>query len=180
MSQADVAEHFGITVRMIQYWEAHELLHPERPQLGRQRRYTVNDLVEIKFIKEMLIDQGYTVPALKEKLVCLDPPYYYDASDMFWDMTSRSWKSKADMAAGELSGKKALLTDLIAVTILDAGTAYDAHKLAMALLRTVDGCIKGRITKAKRTAKTQRKRSAGKKLPPAPLFEADDEAEDKA
>ena len=68
ISQGEAANYLGVTVRMIQYWEVQGLLHPECPQSGRQRRYTKNDLVELTFIKSMLVDHGYSVPSLKEKL----------------------------------------------------------------------------------------------------------------
>ena len=47
VSQADAARVFGVTTRMIQYWEAQGLLNPELPAEGRSRRYTNFDLVEL-------------------------------------------------------------------------------------------------------------------------------------
>ncbi|MDO5295971.1 MAG: MerR family transcriptional regulator [bacterium] len=172
LSQADVAEYLGVTVRMIQYWESNDLLHPERPQVGRQRRYTKNDLVEMQFIKAMIVDQGYTIPALKDKLALLQPPYYYNAAEMHWDITEKTWKSNAELAIREISSKKKLLAEVLANAFLDAGTTIDEHKLALAVLRAIDSGLKGRISKAKRSANTPSRRSRRKKTPADPLFSA--------
>ena len=67
LSQSDAARHFGVTTRMIQYWEAQGLLNPELEAEGRSRKYTNFDLVELKFIKTMVVDCGFSVPSLKEK-----------------------------------------------------------------------------------------------------------------
>ena len=170
LSQADVADYLGVTVRMIQYWESNGLLHPERPQSGRQRRYTKNDVVEMQFIKAMIVDQGYTIPALKEKLTSLQPPYYYDAAEMHWDITEKAWKTNADLAVREINAKKKLLTEVLTNAILDVGTDIGEQKLALAMLRAVDSGLKGRISKAKRSANSAKKRQRRKKTPPEPLF----------
>ena len=172
LSQADVAEYLGVTVRMVQYWESNDLLHPERPQTGRQRRYTQNDLVEMRFIKAMIVDQGYTVPALKEKLASLQAPYYYDAAEMHWDITEKAWKTNAELAVRELNAKKKLLTEVLANAILDVGTDIGAEKLALAVLRAVDSGLKGRISKAKRSVNSGSRRTRRKKTPPEPLFDS--------
>ena len=171
LSQADVAEYLGVTVRMIQYWEANDLLHPERPQSGRQRRYTKNDLVEMLFIKAMIVDQGYTIPALKEKLTALQTPYYYDAAAMHWDITAKAWKSNVDLAVEEINNKKSLLIEVLANAVLDAGSEIDERKLALAMLRAVDSGLKGRICKAKRSSNLKSKRPRRKKKLPEPLFD---------
>lgn len=88
---------------MIQYWETQGLLNPELPIEGRSRKYTNFDLVEMKFIKTLVVDQGYTVPALKEKLEALQAPYYYDPEDAFWDLRDGAWKSRAAFAVEQLA-----------------------------------------------------------------------------
>ncbi len=98
LTQADAARVFGITTRMIQYWETQELLNPELPVEGRSRKYTNFDLVELRFIKALIVDQGYTVPSVKEKLASLQAPYYYDPEDAFWDPKDSTWKSRAALA----------------------------------------------------------------------------------
>lgn len=103
VTQADAARVFGITTRMIQYWETQELLNPELPIEGRSRKYTNFDLVEMRFIKTLVVDQGYSVPSLKEKLASLQAPYYYDPEDAFWDLRDQSWKSRRTFALEQLA-----------------------------------------------------------------------------
>ncbi len=180
LSQADVADYFGLTVRQIQYWEDQGLLHPERPQSGRQRRYTRNDLVEIQFIKVMLTQHGYTVPALKEKLASLQPPYYYDATAMHWDLEEGAWMSSTDFACAELNKHKKLLIEVLANAMLEADSGIDEKKLAQILLRTVESCLRGKIAKAKRVRRkaAPRKRRANSSASEAPLFESVSAEED--
>lgn len=103
VSQSDAARLFKITTRMIQYWETQGLLNPELPVEGRSRKYTNFDLVEMKFIKTLVVDQGYSVPSLKEKLESLQAPYYYDPEDAFWDLRDNQWKSRAAFALEQLA-----------------------------------------------------------------------------
>ncbi len=103
VSQADAAKLFGITTRMIQYWETQGLLNPELPIEGRSRKYTNFDLVEMRFIKTMVVDHGYTVPSLREKLSSLQAPYYYDPEDAFYDLRDNTWKSRSIFAAEKLA-----------------------------------------------------------------------------
>lgn len=94
---------------MIQYWESQGLLHPELPAEGRHRRYTKRDLVEMRFIKALLVDQGYTVPALKEKLGSLQTPYDYDPAEVYWDPTRKVWTTPKQMAAETFEGLRPAL-----------------------------------------------------------------------
>ncbi|MGV8123145.1 MAG: MerR family transcriptional regulator [Candidatus Xenobiia bacterium LiM19] len=100
VSQRDAAIHLNINTRIINYWETQELLHPElaRPKGGKGRKYTPNDMVELRFIKGMIVDQGYTIPALKEKLEKLESPYYYNPEDLFWDLRDKQWKTREGIA----------------------------------------------------------------------------------
>ena len=99
ISQGDAAQALGVTTRMIQYWESQGLLHPELATQGRNRRYTKRDLVEMRFIKALLVDQGYTVPALQEKLAFLQAPYDYDPKEVFWDPSRQIWTTSQQGAA---------------------------------------------------------------------------------
>jgi len=100
VSQRDAAIHLNINTRIINYWETQELLHPElaRPKGGKGRKYTPNDMMELRFIKGMIVDQGYTIPSLKEKLEKLESPYYYNPEDMFWDLREKQWKTREAIA----------------------------------------------------------------------------------
>ncbi|MHC9540727.1 MAG: MerR family transcriptional regulator [Vulcanimicrobiota bacterium] len=100
VSQRDAAIHLNINTRIINYWETQELLHPElaRPKGGKGRKYTPNDMVELRFIKGMVIDQGYAIPSLKEKLEKLESPYYYNPEDLFWDLRDKQWKTREGIA----------------------------------------------------------------------------------
>jgi DNA-binding transcriptional MerR regulator len=113
VSQKDAADHLDISTRTINYWESQELLHPElvRHKSGKGRKYTPNDMVELKFIKGMVVDQGYTIPSLKEKLEKLESPYYYSADDLFWDLKDKQWKTREAMAAGALKKVEKKLHD---------------------------------------------------------------------
>ena len=174
LSQADVADYFGLTVRQIQYWEEQGLMHPERPQSGRQRRYTRNDLIEIQFIKVMLTQHGYTVPSLKEKLASLQPPYYYDATTMHWDLEEGAWMSSTDFACAELNKHKKLLIDVLANAMLEADSGIEEKKMAQLLLRAVESCLRGKIAKAKKVRRQSapRKRRAPSPADEIPLFES--------
>ena len=109
ISQSDAAQTLGVTTRMIQYWETQGLLHPELPTSGRNRRYTKRDLVEMRFIKALLVDQGYTVPALKEKLASLQAPYDYDPAEVFWDPTRQVWATPRQLSADVVEGLRPAL-----------------------------------------------------------------------
>lgn len=102
LSQADTSVALGVSSRVIQYWESQGLIHPELPNQGRNRRYTPRDLVELRFIKSLVVDQGYQVPSLVEKLKLLEAPYDYDPYDVFWDPRDQCWKSRSQLAGEHL------------------------------------------------------------------------------
>ena len=152
VSQADAARVFGITTRMIQYWETQGLLNPELPVEGRSRKYTNFDLVEMRFIKTLVVDQGYTVPALKEKLESLQAPYYYDPEDAFWDLRDKTWKSRAGFAAEQL----ALVRDDLQATVAKALSTLlpgEPEEVSRSLLNLVREYIDGRGQKKGRNSK---------------------------
>lgn len=91
MSQADAARSLGISVRLIQYWEAAGLLHPELAQSGRNRRYSPRDVQELSFIKAHLVDMGYSLPSLKRMLSKLAAPYAYDPNQLYWHPGRQCW-----------------------------------------------------------------------------------------
>lgn len=128
LSQSDAAKALGVTKRMIQYWESQELIHPELPLEGRNRRYTPRDLVELRFIKSLVVDQGFHVPVLREKLRKLEAPYDYDPLDVFWDPRDEEWKSRSQLAGEQLQSLRPTLDQQAAqalqtLTPLEADTA---------------------------------------------------------
>lgn len=149
VSQADAARVFGVTTRMIQYWEAQGLLNPELPAEGRSRRYTNFDLVELRFIKTLVVDQGYSVPALKEKLERLQAPYYYDPEDAFWDLRDKRWKSRADFAMEQLAGVRSELEPAAGDALRQLLPA-DPHLAVRSLLDMVRDFMEGKVTARKR------------------------------
>lgn len=165
LSQAHAAEALGVSTRVIQYWESEGLLHPEYPQEGRSRRYTQRDLVEMAFIKTMVVDQGYTVPALKEKLRHLPAPYYYDGRDVFWDLRSGSWKSRAMVAAEQVTEHQERLVPAVA-ELLRRSAATPAERVAAGLLGVVRDGLAGRLPEARRAPRSPRKPRAR----PAPIL----------
>lgn len=149
VSQADAARVFGVTTRMIQYWEAQGLLNPELPAEGRSRRYTNFDLVELRFIKTLVVDQGYSVPALKEKLEKLQPPYYYDPEDAFWDLRDKSWKSRANFAVEQLAGVRQELEPAAGEALVQL-LPGDPRVAARSLLDMVREFMEGKAVPKKR------------------------------
>ncbi len=156
LSQADAARALGITTRMIQYWDSQGLLNPELPLEGRSRRYTTYDLVELKFIKGMIVDQGFTVPALKEKLGQLQPPFYYDPEDAFWDIRDNRWKSRAELAVDRLNEVREEVAP-IAAQALDRLLPGDTERAASSLLDLLREVFEGRVPKLKRRRRTKKK-----------------------
>lgn len=147
LSQSDAARVFGITTRMIQYWETQGLLNPELPVEGRSRKYTNFDLVEMRFIKTLVVDQGYSVPALKEKLQTLQAPYYYDPEDAFWDLRDGKWKSRANFAVEQLAQvREELQTN--AARALETLLPGDPEAISKSLLNLVREYLEGRGGKA--------------------------------
>lgn len=157
LSQADAAKALGITTRMIQYWESQGLLNPELPAEGRSRKYTTYDLVELRFVKGMVVDQGYSVPALKEKLATLQAPYYYDPQEAFWDLRDGRWKARGELAAERLGEVRQELLP-VAVEALERLLPGELERAARSLLDLVRGALEGRTTKT-----TRRKRRRGKR-----------------
>lgn len=148
VSQSDAARLFGITTRMIQYWEAQGLLNPELPVEGRSRKYTNFDLVEMRFIKTLVVDQGYSVPALKEKLAHLQAPYYYDPEDAFWDLKSGEWKSRAAFAVEQLAEIREELEPNVA-RALEQLLPGEPEQIAKSLLNVVREYLEGKVGKKK-------------------------------
>jgi DNA-binding transcriptional MerR regulator len=149
VTQSDAARLFGITTRMIQYWEQQGLLNPELPVEGRSRKYTNFDLVEMRFIKTLVVDQGYTVPSLKEKLATLQTPYYYDPEDAFWDLRDQQWKSRTGFAVEQLAEIRAELEDTTAkalATLLPG----EPDEVAKSVLNLVREYLEGRAGKKAR------------------------------
>ncbi|MBI3929568.1 MAG: MerR family transcriptional regulator [Armatimonadetes bacterium] len=144
LSQSDAAGMFSISTRMIQYWESQGLLHPELAPEGRSRKYTRHDLVELQFIKTLVVDHGYSVPALKEKLQQLQAPYYYDPQDAFWDPLDRTWKSRAELAAGHLSTVRDNLHPLM-MDALSRLLPGDLERASQALLDLVRDALEGKV-----------------------------------
>ena len=161
LSQADAAEALGVSTRVIQYWETQGLLHPEYPQEGRSRRYTSRDLVEMACIKALVIDQGFTVPALKEKLRHLPAPYYYDGRDLFWDLRSGSWKSRAMLAAEQVAEKQASLAPAVA-EMLRRTAGGGVEGTALGLLGLLRDGLAGRLPEVRKAprARSRARRSA--------------------
>jgi DNA-binding transcriptional MerR regulator len=149
VTQSDAARLFGITTRMIQYWEQQDLLNPELPVEGRSRKYTNFDLVEMRFIKTLVVDQGYTVPSLKEKLANLQAPYYYDPEDAFWDLRDQQWKSRTGFAVEQLAEVRDELEDKTAkalATLLPG----EPDEIAKSVLNLVREYLEGKAGKKKR------------------------------
>jgi len=165
LSQTDAAQALGVSTRMIQYWESQGLLHPEHPQEGRSRRYTSRDLVEMAFIKTMVEDLGFTVPALKQKLQDLPAPYYYDGRDLFWDLRTGSWKSRAMLASEQVAEQQARLAPALAEWLDRTGEA-SVDQTALALLGLVRDGLAGKVSPVRRKARPRRPR-----LRPAPILE---------
>lgn len=143
LSQSDAARHFGVTTRMIQYWEAQGLLNPELEAEGRSRKYTNFDLVELKFIKTMVVDYGFSVPSLKEKLASLQAPYYYDPEDAFWDLRDGTWKSRATFAVEQLADIREEL-EPAAGKALNSLLPGEPKPIAAALLDMIREFLEGR------------------------------------
>lgn len=148
VSQSDAARLFGITTRMIQYWENQGLLNPELPIEGRSRKYTNFDLVEMKFIKTLVVDQGYTVPSLKEKLEKLQAPYYYDPEDAFWDLRDQAWKSRSAFAAEQLAEVRKELEPM-AARALESLLPGEPEDVVKSLFNMVREYLEGKAGKKK-------------------------------
>ena len=144
VTQADAAAALGIKVRQIQYWEAQGLLHPEMPAEGRNRKYTKRDLVELRFIKTLVEDCGFTVPSLREKLGLLQAPYDYDPVEIFWDQRDQRWKSRSMLAVELFNGLRERLEPL-AAEALERLLPGDSGRAATALMDLVREALEGRM-----------------------------------
>lgn len=171
LTQTDVAARLGVSVRVIQYWEVNGLIHPELPQEGKIRRYTRRDLVELAFIRTMLVEHGYTIPALKEKLKALEAPYYYDGRSIFWDLETQSWKTKQMIATEETSKLKDELTVAVTDVLAEAESAGQAVQPSD-MVAAVRSVVSGRYVHKRRrkTSKTTRRPRAKKEKSPAPTL----------
>lgn len=155
VSQADAATALGLkSTRLIQYWESQGLLHPELPAEGRNRRYTRRDLVEMRFIHELLEKQGYSVPALKEKLKKLQAPYDYDPAEVFWDPKLERWTTREDIAAARL---QELRPELDATTQQALEKLADQRRAASVLLDMVRDALEGRTVPKKASKRGSRR-----------------------
>lgn len=162
MSQSDAASALGVTARMIQYWESQELIHPELPLEGRHRRYTPRDLVELRFVKSLVVDQGFAVPSLREKLASLEAPYDYDPLDVFWDPRDLLWKSRSQLAGERLQELRPGL-DAEAAAALAALTPLEPESAARFLLDYVRDLLLERRERKK--ARPRKKGPASGKCP---------------
>lgn len=124
-------------------------MNPELPVEGRSRKYTNFDLVEMRFIKTLVVDQGYTVPALKEKLATLQSPYYYDPEDAFWDLRDNQWKSRSTFAVEKLAEVREELEGN-AARALETLLPSEPENVAKAVLNLVREYLEGKAGKKKR------------------------------
>jgi DNA-binding transcriptional MerR regulator len=162
VSQSDAAATLGLTSRMIQYWEKEGLLHPELPAEGRNRRYTKRDLVELRFIKSLLVDQGYTLPSLKQKLKQLKAPYDYNPADILWDIKGEQWKSRQQLLAEQMQELRPDL-DALVQKALERLLPGEPARAASALVDLIRDVLSGR---AERPRSRPKRKST--KAPPAP------------
>lgn len=139
LSQSDAARALGVTVRMIQYWESQGLIHPELPLEGRSRRYTPRDLVELRFIRSLVVEQGFQVPALAEKLRALEAPYDYDPLEVFWDPLDQHWKSRSQLAGEHLQKLRPQLDEKAGAALrkLQPLDPVEASRILLDFLRDV-------------------------------------------
>jgi len=154
LSQSDAAKALGVTVRVVQYWETQGLIHPELPLEGRTRRYTSRDLVELKFIKSLVVDQGYQVPSLVAKLAFLDAPYDYDPLDIFWDPRAQSWKSRSELAGEHLQNLRETLEGEAAAALRQL-TPLKAEEAAPFLLDFLRDRLLGKGNSRSRKARSK-------------------------
>jgi DNA-binding transcriptional MerR regulator len=153
VSQADAASALGLSsARIIQYWESQGLLHPELPAEGRNRRYTKRDLVELRFIKSLVVDQGYTLPALKEKLKQLKAPYDYNSGEILWDPKAEQWKSRQQMLAEQMQELRPELDSLVQKA-LEGLLPKEPSRAAGALLDLIRDVLSGRAERPRARAR---------------------------
>jgi len=170
LSQADAAKVLEVSTRMIQYWESQGLLHPEYPQEGRSRRYTRLDLVEMAFVKAMVEEQGFSVPSLRDKLTNLPAPYYYDPADLFWDLRSKSWKSRSMLAVEQLNAVQPRLVSAMA-GLLEQMEDLGSDGKAAGLLGLIRDGLSGRLPEPRARTRTRKGRVRSR---PSPLLQDQD------
>lgn len=145
LNQGEAADFMQVSVRNLQYWESSGLLHREGRQAGRTCRYTRWDLVEINFIRSLICEHGFTVNSLKEKLVLLESPYYYDPDDIFWNNVERCWCSRSDIACGELNRIKCVFIPYVRRVFESS-----EQNIALETVNILRSLIKGRRPKKQR------------------------------
>lgn len=89
-----VKEKTGLTSRQIRYYDQMELIFPERTK-GNQRLFSEDDIKRLEKIKSLL-DQGYSIEAIKNKLNLPKPIKGNSAS-----FNTESWLNRLNK--GELS-----------------------------------------------------------------------------
>ncbi|ACL70875.1 MerR family transcriptional regulator [Halothermothrix orenii] len=77
-----VKERTGLTSRQIRYYDEMGLVFPERTR-GNQRLFSEEDIDRLKKIKKLL-EEGYTIAAIKEKLTP-PPPVKGNPEDVTLD-----------------------------------------------------------------------------------------------
>lgn len=152
LSQNDAARALGVSVRVIQYWESQGLIHPELPAEGRNRRYTPRDLVELRFIHSLVVEQGFQVPALAAKLRHLEAPYDYDPLEVFWDPRDLCWKSRGQLAGEQLQRLRPQLDEQSAAALRQL-TPLEPGAAARFLLDFVRDVLLNKPRKRRRTKK---------------------------
>ncbi len=156
VSQSDAARILGVTVRMIQYWESQKLLNPELPKQGRSRKYTQQDLIELRFIKCLVVDHGYSVPSLVDKLSSLEAPYYYDPDDIFWDLKAGMWKSRASIAREVWEGSKERLLEELEERLTENLSGTEMKERLVALFSVIPYVLEGRPFPKQRKSKSKK------------------------
>jgi DNA-binding transcriptional MerR regulator len=63
----EVSRILGVKPHVIRYWEQEFQLKPQRKE-GSHRRYTVEEIKRLEWIKSLLYEQGYTIAGAKKKI----------------------------------------------------------------------------------------------------------------
>ncbi len=66
---AEVAEIVGVEPYVLRYWESKFKSYLNIKRQGNRRSYTVNDINNIKKIKSLLYDDGFTIDGAKQLLL---------------------------------------------------------------------------------------------------------------
>ncbi|MGM9998185.1 MAG: MerR family transcriptional regulator [Candidatus Bruticola sp.] len=142
LSQGEAAAFMRVSVRNLQYWESLGLLHREIKQNKRSCRYTRLDLVEINFIRSLIYEHGFAASSLKEKLVQLKSPYYYDPDEIFWDNKNRCWCSRSDIACQELNKSKRIFASYVRQIVENKSDSSD-FEIAFETISILRAIIRG-------------------------------------